>query len=69
MNKMRINGIKILAVIFLVNLYSVGFAQKDMLCMGAHWTEDEGAAMLKKWALEWNTQDEWEGRAETIGRG
>ena len=66
---MRNTGIRILIVVFFMNLFSVGFAQNDMLCVGAHWTEDEGAAMLKKWASEWNTQDEWEARAGTIREG
>ena len=66
---MKQNGIKILATILFINLVFVGLAQKDMLCMGAHWTEDEGAAMLKKWASEWNTKSEWEARAEIIREG
>lgn len=58
-----------MAVVLFINLFSVAFAQKEMLCMGAHWTEDEAAAMLKQWASEWNTLDEWEARAETIRQG
>jgi dienelactone hydrolase len=45
------------------------FARDNMLCQGACWTEDEGAAMLKKWASEWTTQADWEKRAEVIRRG
>jgi dienelactone hydrolase len=55
--------------LMLMVLGSTAFAQKDMLCQGGHWTEDEGAAMLKKWASEWSTQVEWEARAETIREG
>lgn len=56
-------------VLILTVVVSASFAQKDMLCIGAHWTEDEGAAMLKKWASEWSTQAEWEERTETIREG
>ena len=45
------------------------FAQKEMLCQGAYWTEDEAAAMLKKWATEWTTSADWEKRAEVIRQG
>lgn len=45
------------------------FAQQNLLCQGAYWTEDEGAAMLKKWAAEWTTRADWEKRAEIIREG
>jgi dienelactone hydrolase len=45
------------------------YAQKELLCQGAYWTEDEGAAMLKKWASEWTTRGDWEKRAEIIRVG
>jgi hypothetical protein len=45
------------------------FAKNNMLCQGAYWTEDEGAAMLKKWATEWITRADWEKRAEIIRQG
>jgi dienelactone hydrolase len=40
-----------------------------MLCQGAYWTEDEGAAMLKTWASEWTSRADWEKRAEIIRQG
>jgi len=45
------------------------FAQNNMLCQGAYWTEDEGAAMLNKWSTEWTTKADWEKRAEVIRQG
>jgi len=57
----------IVSILFITQL-SV-FAQNTMLCPGAYWTEDEGAAMLKKWSAEWTTRVEWEKRAEIIRQG
>ena len=45
------------------------FAQKEMLCQGAYWTEDEAAAIMKKWATEWTTKTDWEKRAEIVRQG
>ncbi|MEQ9289371.1 MAG: acetylxylan esterase [Cyclobacteriaceae bacterium] len=50
---------------FSLNLYS----QNDMLCVGRHWSEDEGNLMLKKFATEWSDQNSWQQRAERIKRG
>lgn len=44
-------------------------AQKNMLCQGAYWTEDEAAVFLKKTALEWSSQEDWEKRAAMIRKG
>ena len=48
---------------------TVVFAQDNMLCQGAYWTEDEAAAIMKKWASEWTTRADWEKRAEIIRHG
>lgn len=56
-------------LLLLLTFQSQVFAQNNMLCQGAYWTEDEGAAMLKKWASEWITKEDWEIRAEVIRQG
>jgi uncharacterized protein len=61
--------IKYLIVSFLVIIQMGVYAQKNMLCQGAYWTEDEAAAMLKKWSSEWTTRADWEKRAEVIRQG
>jgi dienelactone hydrolase len=45
------------------------FAQENMLCQGAYWTEDEANILMKKWATEWTTRAEWEKRADIIRQG
>jgi dienelactone hydrolase len=44
------------------------FGQNDMLCVGAHWTEDEANLKMKEFASTWNDRTSWEKRAETIKR-
>ena len=61
--------ILICAMLTLVFVQQNGFSQENMLCQGAYWTEDEAAAMLKKWASEWNTKEDWEKRSEIIRQG
>lgn len=61
--------LKVLSILTLLLLQFNLFAQKEMLCQGAYWTEDEAAAMLKKWATEWTTRADWEKRAEVIRQG
>jgi dienelactone hydrolase len=63
---------RILVFMAFCSLFFTGkplLAQKEMLCQGAYWTEDEGADMLKKWALEWTTLADWKKRAEIIRQG
>ncbi len=45
------------------------FAQENMLCQGAYWTEDEAAVFMKKTAAEWSSQADWEKRVEMIRKG
>ncbi len=47
----------------------LGFAQENMLCQGAYWTEDEAIVQMKQWASEWSTKADWEKRAEVIREG
>lgn len=49
--------------------HPVIFAQENMLCQGAYWTEDEAAVNMKKWASEWTTRADWEKRANMIRQG
>lgn len=44
-------------------------AQDDNLCRGAFWTEDQANKIMKGWETEWETQSDWEKRAEVIRRG
>ena len=44
-------------------------AQETMLCQGAYWTEDEAAIFMKKTAVEWSSQADWEKRSEVIRAG
>jgi dienelactone hydrolase len=63
---------RILIFVTICSLFLTGkplSAQQNMLCQGPYWTEDEGAAMLKKWASEWTTRTDWEKRAEIIRQG
>lgn len=44
-------------------------AQDKNLCVGAHWTEDEGNLNMKEIAKEWHDKTTWEDRATTIKQG
>ena len=46
-----------------------GFSQKDMLCVGHYWTEDEANLKMKEFAAEWNDLQSWEKRADMIKKG
>lgn len=64
---------KIIAFYLLIGLCLVQtpvlFAQENMLCQGAYWTEDEAALFMKKTASQWTTQADWGKRAEVIRNG
>lgn len=56
-----------LTTFILVTIISISaFAQDNMLCVGAHWTEDEANLKMKEFASEWNDLESWEARAEKI---
>ena len=59
----------ILMIAFLVCFAINGFAQENMLCQDAYWTEDQANIIMKKWAGEWKTKAEWEKRADVIRQG
>ena len=44
-------------------------AQKNMLCQGRHWTEDEANLKMKEFAQSWNDRESWEKRATVIREG
>jgi dienelactone hydrolase len=59
---------QILLIVFLLStIFAVG--QDDMLCVGAHWTEDEANLKMKEFAATWNDLQSWEERANTIKEG
>ncbi|WP_246255718.1 alpha/beta hydrolase family protein [Cyclobacterium plantarum] len=41
-------------------------ASDDMLCVGAHWTEEEGAGFLQMMQTEYTSEKAWDKRAKTI---
>lgn len=59
----------LIALVVCIMQVNLGFAQDNMLCQGAYWTEDEANSIMKKWAGEWATKSDWESRAEVIRKG
>ncbi len=57
-----------LLVVFLLSVRN-SYSQDDMLCVGAHWTEDEANLKMKEFAATWNDRASWEKRAATIKQG
>lgn len=57
-----------LIVCFSLFLPTTGSSQvhKEMLCVGAHWTEAEGADFLASMRKSYTTKKEWEARASAI---
>lgn len=41
-------------------------SQKDMLCVGKYWSEDEANIKMKEFATKWNDLKSWEERADII---
>lgn len=56
-------------LILLLLQFTRVFAQENMLCQGAYWTEDEGAIFMKQTASTWTSQADWEKRAAVIRNG
>jgi len=61
--------IKYVFVSFLLIAQLGVFAQENMLCQDAYWTEDQANILMKKWASEWKTKADWEKRADVIRQG
>lgn len=57
------------AVSLLLLLSQISIAQDSLLCMGAHWTEDQGNLKMKEFAGQWEDLESWEYRAELIRQG
>ena len=45
------------------------YGQESMLCMGAHWTEDQANLMMKDFESKWEDMESWEERAAMIRQG
>ncbi len=61
-----------LEYVFLFVLLMTGirsYSQDTMLCVGAHWTEDEANLKMKQFASQWSDRESWEKRAEVIREG
>ena len=56
-------------LVFILLQLSMAFAQENMLCQGAYWTEDEAAIFMKQSASTWATRSDWENRAVVIRNG
>ena len=65
--------INILNYILTLTVLFFGFKgncqDKDNLCVGHYWTEDEANLQMKEFAKTWDDQDSWEKRAKTIKEG
>ncbi|MGQ8337916.1 acetylxylan esterase [Sunxiuqinia sp. A32] len=59
---------QILALTFVIITFAA-YGQKDMLCIGAHWTEDLANLKMKEFAGSWNDLRSWEERANMIRQG
>ena len=57
------------AAIIISHLQPSAAAQESMLCVGAHWTEDEANLMMKEFASLWTDRSSWEERATMIRQG
>jgi len=60
---------RLIAIVFAIYLHTSVFGQDSMLCIGAHWTEDEANLMMKKFASGWSDKASWEERAGIIRQG
>jgi uncharacterized protein len=57
-------------LLFLISLdLSQALAQESMLCVGAHWSEDEANQKMKEFRSSWNDLGSWETRAAMIRQG
>ncbi len=55
-----------ISIVLLLLLFNYAHSQDAMLCVGHHWSEDEGNLMLKQFASEWDDHSSWETRATQI---
>ncbi len=60
---------KLFSVVLLSMIYVSCLVAQDNLCQGAHWSEEQGAQMMQKFAAMWDDQRSWEQRASIIRSG
>ncbi len=65
----NLNILRLVAPAFLIFLSFNTFSQKDMLCVGHYWTENEANLKMKEFAAEWDDLSSWENRAAIIKKG
>ncbi len=58
-----------LLVILLFSAGNIVSAQDNMLCQGNYWTADQANKIMKQWAAEWTTRNDWEKRADIVRQG
>ena len=66
---MRLQALKVSILFLLTVVGTNSFTQDSMLCMGAHWTEDQANLMMKEFASKWKDLESWEERASMIRQG
>ena len=55
-----------ISIAILLLLFNYAQSQDAMLCVGHHWSEDQGNLMLKQFASEWDDRSSWDTRALQI---
>lgn len=60
---------RIIFALFFIGLSFQAISQENMLCQGAYWKEDEASELMKSWAAQWKSQQDWEARAKVIRAG
>ena len=61
--------LKMLAISLALLLFQPLSGQEPLLCMGAHWSEDDANLMMKTFASKWDDLETWEKRADLIRQG
>jgi dienelactone hydrolase len=61
--------LKPLLIVLFFLMFHPASAQEPLLCMGAHWSEDDANLMMKSFASEWDDRESWEERANMIRTG
>lgn len=59
----------IISILIFVCTVTTSMGQKEMLCVGHHWTEDEANLVMKEFAEQWHDQASWEKRADILREG
>lgn len=56
-------------ILLFIALSVQAWGQDEMLCMGAHWSEDQANLKLKEFASTWHDRASWEVRRDRIRKG